>query len=105
MRLQDNPYLPTEWKDAHRQLDRLYRDTAQQVNQMSEGKIQSATNAVSSMPTTGSYTAGDFVVNSAPAILGAPGSRYVVRGWIRITSGSAHVLNTDWTEARIITGA
>jgi hypothetical protein len=29
MKLQDNPYIPAEWKDAHRQLDRLYRDTAQ----------------------------------------------------------------------------
>jgi hypothetical protein len=104
MRLQDNPYLPQEWQAAHRQLDTLYRQTAQQVNQLSDGSIQAQNTAASAMPTSGSFTAGDFIVNRAPAILGAPGSRYVVRGWIRITSGSAHVLNTDWVESRTLTG-
>jgi hypothetical protein len=104
MRLQDNPYIPSEWAGAQRQLDRLYRDTATQLNLLSEGYIQATTNASTAMPTSGTYTAGDFVANGAPSILGAPGTRYVVRGWLRITSGSNHVLNTDWTEFRGLTG-
>lgn len=41
------------------------------------------------MPTTGTFTAGDIVFNSTPAIGATP-------GWVRLTTGSAHVLNTDW---------
>lgn len=88
MRLQDNPYIPAEWKDAHRQLDRLYRDTAQQLNQLAEGYIQAATNAATAAPTTGTYSVGDMVRNSAPSELGAPGSKYVVLGWVCVTAGT-----------------
>lgn len=28
----------------------------------------------------------------------------VVTGWVRLTTGSAHVLNTDWAEMRTLTG-
>ena len=35
---------------------------------------------------------------------GAPGSQYVVTGWVRATTGSGHVLNTDWYEMRTLTG-
>lgn len=104
MRLQDNPYLPPDWQSAHRQLDTLYRQIAQQVNQLSDGLIQAQNSASATMPTSGSFTQGDFVVNSAPSILGVAGSRYVVRGWTRLTSGSTHVLNTDWAEFRGLTG-
>jgi hypothetical protein len=104
MRLQDNPYLPTDWQAAHRQLDSLYRQIAQQLNQLSDGTIQAQNTASAAMPTSGTFTAGDFVVNRSPAILGGAGSRYVIRGWIRMTSGSTHVLNTDWCESRTLTG-
>lgn len=43
-------------------------------------------------PTTGSYTIGDFVFNTAPSIA----SGKVLIGWSRLTTGSGHVLNTDW---------
>lgn len=56
------------------------------------------------MPTTGSWVQGDYLANTAPAILGSAGSRYVVEGWKRITTGSGNVLNTDWTEDRGLTG-
>lgn len=45
-----------------------------------------------SIPTTGSYKKGDFVRNTNPLIV----SNSVVFGWLRITTGSNHVLNTDW---------
>lgn len=82
----------------------LWRGLAQQVNQLSEGQAVATYNADSSMPTAGTYAAGDFVKNSTPAVLGAPGTQYVVRGWLRITNGSAHVLNTDWVQDRALTG-
>lgn len=46
----------------------------------------------STIPTTGTYVSGSFVRNTAPAIANA---RTVV-GWSRLTTGSAHTLNTDW---------
>ncbi|RUW24663.1 glycosyl hydrolase family 28-related protein [Mesorhizobium sp. M4B.F.Ca.ET.013.02.1.1] len=42
------------------------------------------------MPATGTYVAGAFVRNSAPAAGSA------IEGWLRLTTGSAHVLGTDW---------
>ena len=45
------------------------------------------------MPSTGTYTIGEFVWNSTPSIA----SGKVLLGWSRLTTGSAHVLNTDWT--------
>jgi len=42
-----------------------------------------------SIPTTGTWVIGDRVFNSAPAV-GQP------KSWVRITTGSGNVLNTDW---------
>lgn len=100
MRLQDNPYIPSEWAGAQRQLDRLYRDTATQLNQLSEGYIQATTNANTAAPTTGSWNSGDFVRNSAPSELGAPGSKYVIHGFICTVSGTPGT----WLQCRYLTG-
>jgi len=43
------------------------------------------------MPTSGSYNQGDIVFNATPT--NAAG---VPVGWLRITTGSGNVLNTDW---------
>lgn len=51
--------------------------------------------AFTAMPSTGTYVAGHFVYNTAP---GAGG--YL--GWVRLTTGNAHVLNTDWKPAGAI---
>lgn len=57
------------------------------------------------MPATGSYVAGDIVDKSgAVTEAGGAGSKYIVEGWKRITTGSLHVLNTDWFERRTLTG-
>ena len=45
----------------------------------------------SAMPTTGTWTIGKVVSNSAPT--NAAG---VPAGWVRVTNGSGNVLNTDW---------
>lgn len=58
----------------------------------------------SAMPTTGSWTAGDYVQNTAWAEQGTAGSKYIIKGWMRITTGSNNVLNTDWFQDRALTG-
>lgn len=58
----------------------------------------------SAMPTSGSWTTDDYVQNTAKTELGGAGSKYVIKGWIRMTTGSANVLNTDWLQDRALTG-
>lgn len=58
----------------------------------------------SSMPTSGRYVVGAFVRKFSPTLEGTPGAQYVVFGWARVTTGSNHVLNTDWYEMRCLTG-
>lgn len=100
MRLQDNPYIPKDWDGAQRQLDRLYRDTATQLNLLSEGYIQAATNAATAAPTAGTWNRGDFIRNSAPSELGAVGQKYVLMGWICVASGTPGT----WLQSRTLTG-
>lgn len=65
----------------------------------------SKVSASTKMPSTGSYSAGDFVYNVAPPEeSGDPGSKYIVEGWKRVTNGSSHDKNADWLEMRAYTG-
>ncbi|HDX8790105.1 TPA: hypothetical protein RQO06_003650, partial [Klebsiella michiganensis] len=57
-----------------------------------------------SMPTTGSFKAGDEVTNMFTPIQGVAGSRYVIKSWLRVTTGSSHVLNVDWVAQKVPTG-
>lgn len=104
MRLDPFPRFPAEPAQMLRKLTDLFRDTAKQVNDLTEGRINAVTNAASSVPTTGSWAQGDFVRNSAPSEAGTAGSKYVITGWLRLTSGSNNVLNTDWVATRSLTG-
>jgi hypothetical protein len=47
------------------------------------------------MPSTGTWKAGDVVFQTAPTEQGGGGSKYIVLGWRRITTGSGNTLNTD----------
>lgn len=100
MRLQDNPALPAELPSLVRQLDTLHRAIAQQVNQLSEGTAVAFYNASTAAPTAGSYNVGDFIRNSAPAELGAPGSKYIIHGWQCTVAGSPGT----WLQCRFLTG-
>lgn len=104
MKLDPFPRFPADARQMERKLTDLHRDIARQVNDLTEGRINAVTNAASSVPTTGSWLRGDFVRNSAPAEAGTAGSKYVVTGWLRLTTGPANVLNTDWVETRNLTG-
>lgn len=68
------------------------------------GNIQNTVLTYSaSIPTTGRYLYGHRVL-TAYNINGTAGSRYSITGWWRATTGSGHVLNTDWVEIRTLTG-
>lgn len=56
------------------------------------------------MPTSGEYATGDVVLNTTVSEAGSASSKYIVNGWKRKTTGSNHVLNTDWYEMRSLTG-
>jgi len=45
------------------------------------------------MPAAGTFRLGDKVYNTSPTITA---QQMVLTGWIRLTTGSGHVLNTDW---------
>lgn len=81
-------------------LGRAMRDAAIQVNLMSEGRIAGAYNALPAPPTAGEYQVGDFVRNSAPVELGAPGSKYVIFGWQNVAAGNPGT----FVEMRFLTG-
>jgi hypothetical protein len=49
------------------------------------------------IPTAGTYVVGHFVHNTAPSV-GATGLLY---GWLRLTTGTAHVNGTDWAEVAL----
>jgi hypothetical protein len=102
MRIAPDNRLPQKYDAATLAL--LLRDFATQLNLLSEGFIRAATNAATAIPTSGSYAQGDFVRKSNLVEAGTAGAKYVVIGWLRLTNGSAHVLNTDWVTARVLTG-
>ena len=104
MRLDPFPRFAADPAQLIRKLTDLFRDTGKQVNDLSEGRISAVTNAATSVPTTGTWKQGDWVRNSTPVEAGVATAKYVVTGWIRITSGSGNVLNTDWVATRSATG-
>lgn len=73
------------------------------TNDISDGKAVAANSAAAAAPgatSTTQYAVGDFVKNSAPAELGAAGSKYLVTGWMCVTAGTPGV----WKECRALTG-
>lgn len=54
----------------------------------------------SSIPTAGTYVRGHIVWNTTPTI---DANSMVLLGWIRLTTGSAHVAGTDWAIMRTST--
>lgn len=106
MRLNTDPRLPivTEdsqyLKDLNWRLTQLLRDYANQVNSVSEGFVKGTTNATTAAPTTGTYSQGDFIRNSAPSELGTAGSKYIIKGWVCTVSGTPGT----WVQERCLTG-
>ncbi len=51
-------------------------------------------------PTSGTWAQGDKCKNTAPVESGSAGSKYVITGWVCVTSGSPGT----WKEMRVLTG-
>lgn len=54
---------------------------------------------------SGFFLNGEYVTKVNQGIIGTSPNRYVVRGWIRLTSGTGQVVGTDWTEDRVQIGS
>lgn len=85
---------------ADANLIELLRRIAYQLNQLSEGSIEAKYNASLAAPTTGRWQQGDWIENSNPVELGAPGSKYVINGFKCTVSGSPGT----WLQSRALTG-
>jgi hypothetical protein len=79
---------------------RWFREIAQQVNGVSEGRVGAYYTASTAAPTAGAWAKGDQVRNSAPAETGSASSKYVVTGWICTASGTPGT----WLAMRTLTG-
>lgn len=99
MRLDPFPRFPEDPAQATRRVTDLFRAVAQQVNAAADGQMVASNNARTSIPTTGTFAKGDFVRKDAPSVT----SSGIVVGWLRITDGSSHTLNTDWVELTVPT--
>lgn len=81
-------------------LQKTLRDISYQVNLLSEGRIEAEYSAMTSAPASGAYAQGDFIRNSAPSELGTAGSKYLVFGWVCVSSGTPGT----WLQCRFLTG-
>lgn len=104
MRLDETPLLGNVEPGLKVALTRVLKNIAIKVNQLGGGYISGNDNTNIAAPSTGSWFLGDYVKKSNPVQAGAPGAKYVIKGWIRVTSGSGNALNTDWLEDRALTG-
>jgi len=90
--------IPRTNEDA--ESTRWAKQIAYQVNLISEGKIAGFYAAMTSVPTSGTWAQGDFVLNATPSELGTAGSKYVIHGW-RCTVGGTP---GTWIQCRFLTG-
>lgn len=81
-------------------ISRLWSGMAMQINNMAEGRIEAAYNALAAPPTAGEYKQGDFIRNVAPVETGTAGARYVVTGWVCVANGNPGT----WCQNRVMTG-
>jgi hypothetical protein len=95
MKLNTTPRMVND-PDVFREL----REHSQQVNALSEGRMQATYNASTAAPTTGTYAIGDYIKNSAPAEAGTASSKYVILGWVCSVSGTPGT----WLQCRALTG-
>lgn len=92
------PKVPNEY-NFHSMTD-IVRQIETLLNSLAESRIEAKFNARPTVPTTGSFKQGDFVPNSAPTELGAGGSKYVIEGWVCVSSGEPGT----FVQKRFLTG-
>lgn len=86
--------------DFERSLLLYLRDMALQINGLSEGRGFNRYQAQDTIPTTGSYAQDDIIWKKDAVEAGAPGSKYIIIGWICTVSGTPGTL----LEMRVLTG-
>lgn len=86
--------------DVDAETSRWYREVARQVNALSEGQQVAFYNAAATIPTAGTWSKGDFMLNSAPSELGTAGSKYLIHGWRCTVAGTPGT----WLQCRFLTG-
>jgi hypothetical protein len=79
---------------------RFYKELAQQVNGLSEGRLSASYGALTAAPTTGTWAKGDYIRNSNPSEAGVALSKYVIHGWICTVAGTPGT----WLQDRRLTG-
>lgn len=90
--------VPAEYGQAR--FTDIFRDVQRVICELCEGSIEPHYNAYTAAPTTGSFKKGHFLKNSAPTESGTAGSKYVLLGWVCVTSGTPGT----WRECRVLTG-
>lgn len=93
MRPVNDPVLPQSpdtayAKSLNLRLKDIFRVLCTRINAISDGQLSAIDNAAAAAPTTGTFAKGDFIRNSAPAELGAGGSKYVIFGWVCTVGGT-----------------
>jgi|GEM_PF-951797 len=104
-RLDSDPRLPIAGtpgseRNLFLRLYDLFRAIAQQVNDLSEGRITARHGAMTAAPTAGTWQQGDVVWNSAPTELGTAGAKYIITGWLCVAAGTPGT----WCGMRTLTG-
>lgn len=101
MRLPENPILPDPKSPAFYTTLRDYiARIHQQLNGLGDGRASAVHSAYTAAPTTGTWSQGDYVKNSAPAEIGSAGTKYVINGWTCVASGTPGT----WVQDRAPTG-
>lgn len=100
-----DPRLPIPPSDDYQkklsfQLVSVLRDLGQRLDLLSSGFLSGHRNTATSIPTTGTWAKGDFVLNSTPTEAGAGGSKYIVHGWRCTVAGTPGT----WLQCRFLTG-
>lgn len=68
------------------------------------GNNTTSVDAEVGIPTAGFFQKGAFVPNNNIIQKGTGGSKYQIMGYVRLTTGSSHTINVDWSEVRTLTG-
>lgn len=76
------------------------RETAKQVNAVTEGRMEAFYNATTAAPTTGTWNKGDFIRNTNPTESNTGGLKYFIHGWECTVAGTPGT----WVECRFLTG-
>lgn len=90
--------LPQQY---HRQtIFEVFRAAEDQVNRLAEGRLTARHNAMTAAPTTGQWARGDIVWNSEPSELGSAGTKYLILGWMNVSTTDT----ADFKDMRVLTG-